>query len=685
MYFKNIKSYDDLKTQYRKLAIQNHPDMGGKVETMQEINNEYDALFFIWKRKSNIETKETAASTRSEFYTQNGWKGENYNRNTSLKDIAKIVRNYVKLQYPTFRFSITTHYASMCQELNIYLTEAPFDIIKHESEWNEDEKLKAWRKEKEGFGKSIYYRDDISTMFADIDSFVRSYNREDCDSMIDYFDVDFYYFGVRVADGEHPIKIVPRTARIGNANYRDKGITISNNKPKDHTEQPKTAYTYTITEDTDTRDNSKIWLVKINEKLSKDEYITVNQQIKTIGGYYSRFKHAFLFKAEPFEALKNLFENQKQQTEDQEQHTVKNAKQEQKQSDNSTIKAKIEKQIESNNKRIEQLSGDYKTNTYKRMREQDGRDSKKEAFIVDNKILNYLELTLDERPLTILESAMLVGSFRDSIHSYYLRHTAFNKPDHGTALKEICYPEYNREYPDSWWNQEVPKERKRLEKANIKNTEQLIQAVEEYGKILDVVLNQSPTNKTEQQIKKMERELKMCQKGDIQFTPSEICEQIVSMAELDCDRKVLEPEAGIGNIADEIKKYTNNIDVCEQRFDFCELLKLKGYNIVSHDFLEYQSEPIYDAVIMNPPFANNQDIEHLKHAYSMLKTGGTLVCVTSPHWSFANDSKSIDFRNWLDSQDYEQQELESGTFEMTGVRSMVLVIRKHEQQEEQTA
>lgn len=685
MYFKNIKSYEDLKAQYRKLAMQNHPDMGGKVETMQEINNEYDALFIIWKRRSNVETKETAASTRSEFYTQNGWKGDNYNSNRSLKDVAKIVRNYVKLQYPTFRFSITTHYASMCQELEVYLTQAPFDIRKPKSEWNENEKLKAWRKEQEYKEDSIFYRDDVQEMFADIDSFVNSYNRSDCDSMTDYFDVDFYYFGVKPAAGDQPLKIVPRTARIGNANYRDKGITVSNSKPQDCIKQPKTTYTYTITEDTDTRDNSKIWLVKINEKLSKDEYITVKQQIKTIGGYYSRFKHAFLFKAEPSEPLKNLFKNQEQQTVNREQNTVKTAKQEQKQLDNSAIKTKIEKQIESNNKKIEQLSGDYRTNTYKRMREQDSRDAKKEAFIVDNKILNYLKSTLEERALTILESAMLVGSFRDSIHSYYLRHEAFKKPDHGTALKEICYPEYNREYPDSWWNQEVPKERKRLEKANIKNTEQLIQAVEEYGKILDTVLNQSPINKADQQIKKMERELKMCQKGDIQFTPSEIAEQIVSMAELDYNSKVLEPEAGIGNIADEIKKYTRNIDVCEQRMDFCELLKLKGYNIVSNDFLEYQPEPIYDAVIMNPPFANNQDIEHLKHAYTMLKTGGTLVCVTSPHWSFANDSKSIDFRNWLDLQDYEQQELESGTFEMTGVRSMVLVIRKHEQQEEQTA
>ena len=62
-------------------------------------------------------------------------------------------------------------------------------------------------------------------------------------------------------------------------------------------------YTYEITEDTDTRTNEKIYLVKVAEKLSREEYIKVNQYIKTLGGYYSKFKHAFLFKENPIEKL----------------------------------------------------------------------------------------------------------------------------------------------------------------------------------------------------------------------------------------------------------------------------------------------------------------------------------------------------------------------------------------------
>ena len=62
-------------------------------------------------------------------------------------------------------------------------------------------------------------------------------------------------------------------------------------------------YTYEVTEDTDTRTNEKIYLVKVAEKLSREEYITVNKYMKSLGGYYSKFKHAFLFKENPADKL----------------------------------------------------------------------------------------------------------------------------------------------------------------------------------------------------------------------------------------------------------------------------------------------------------------------------------------------------------------------------------------------
>jgi len=62
-------------------------------------------------------------------------------------------------------------------------------------------------------------------------------------------------------------------------------------------------YTFEVSEDTDTRTNGKIYLVKVAEKLDREEYIKVNQYINSLGGYWSRFKHSFLFKENPTEKL----------------------------------------------------------------------------------------------------------------------------------------------------------------------------------------------------------------------------------------------------------------------------------------------------------------------------------------------------------------------------------------------
>jgi hypothetical protein len=146
---------------------------------------------------------------------------------------------------------------------------------------------------------------------------------------------------------------------------------------------------------------------------------------------------------------------------------------------------------------------------------------------------------------------------------------------------------------------------------------------------------------------------------------------------------VLEPSAGIGNIADIIKQTTTNIDVVEQMSGFRELLQLKGYNLVGYDFLECATLNLYDAIIMNPPFSDEQ--RHIKHAYSLLKAGGILVSITSPHWTFARDKASQEFKNWVEDENSFTLDLESGTFEMTGVASKILVIEKREQTEQQTA
>jgi len=53
MYFERCNDLNELKAAYKKLAMRHHPDMGGDVRTMQEINAEYDRMFLLLKAKQN--------------------------------------------------------------------------------------------------------------------------------------------------------------------------------------------------------------------------------------------------------------------------------------------------------------------------------------------------------------------------------------------------------------------------------------------------------------------------------------------------------------------------------------------------------------------------------------------------------------------------------------------------------
>ena len=216
-------------------------------------------------------------------------------------------------------------------------------------------------------------------------------------------------------------------------------------------------------------------------------------------------------------------------------------------------------------------------------------------------------------------------------------------------------------------------ERKRLARMGIESVEELRAYLREYYLYRYAGQSVDPKQKA---IKQLERKYRLEQKGDVNFTPKDIVLEMIELTDIDSSSRVLEPSAGIGYIADEVRKITENVDCIEWCNSYSELLKLKGHNVVGNDFLKFEKANYYDTIIMNPPFSNNSDIIHLKHAYNILKTGGKLVCITSRHWTFAEDKKSQEFREWFSSMDGQSIELEAGVFEMTNVRTNIVVISK---------
>jgi len=53
------ETLEELKAQYRKLAMEHHPDKGGDTEEMKAINAEYDALFTLLKDVHKTKDGET--------------------------------------------------------------------------------------------------------------------------------------------------------------------------------------------------------------------------------------------------------------------------------------------------------------------------------------------------------------------------------------------------------------------------------------------------------------------------------------------------------------------------------------------------------------------------------------------------------------------------------------------------
>jgi predicted RNA methylase len=324
----------------------------------------------------------------------------------------------------------------------------------------------------------------------------------------------------------------------------------------------------------------------------------------------------------------------------------------------SKLSKKIEGQIVSLQKKIDALSGDYLTNTWKRQQEQKHRDKQIEQYRTYQQVLQYLAEEDCCRYLTTLEEALLTGTIFELMR-YYLANKKYGEENPHIITRKIQFPESDEAF------------KKRLQKAGIYDTRSLYSAVNEFERLLQNSVI-APNPKAEK-LRDMVFEARLSQSGDTQFTPEPMADHLIKLAGISAESKVLEPSAGIGSIADRVKKVTSNVDCVELMRSFQEILRLKEHNVIGGNLFDLEAEPVYDVVIMNPPFS--EECRHIRHAFGFLKPGGTLVSVCCSRIEASKRREYMEFQEWLCRRYYQIHET-TGKFEMTETNVKILVIPK---------
>lgn len=174
-----------------------------------------------------------------------------------------------------------------------------------------------------------------------------------------------------------------------------------------------------------------------------------------------------------------------------------------------------------------------------------------------------------------------------------------------------------------------------------------------------------------QRIARLEREVLWLRLPGFFPTPLPVAERLLDLAAIAPGMTVLEPSAGTGTLADAIRRRCPiaSVSVIEWQHSLVEVLQRKEYDVISRDFLTFplpEHLPArFDRIVMNPPFEQEQDIAHVRHATSLLMPGGRVVAIIS-EGAFVRQSRGAQaFRQWLAEHQGVTEVVPAGAFAQT--------------------
>jgi predicted RNA methylase len=152
-------------------------------------------------------------------------------------------------------------------------------------------------------------------------------------------------------------------------------------------------------------------------------------------------------------------------------------------------------------------------------------------------------------------------------------------------------------------------------------------------------------------------------------TPDDVVEDLFKIASILPGQRLLEPSAGMGGLAKKAADIVgqNNVHCVEIEPARANQLRLMGFpHVITGDFLKMDPDPIYDGVLMNPPFGRGLEFLHVEHAMKFVKPGGTVTAIVSPHYLVSNYAAAKSFREKVEAACVNRVEVDPGRFKASG-------------------
>lgn len=158
-------------------------------------------------------------------------------------------------------------------------------------------------------------------------------------------------------------------------------------------------------------------------------------------------------------------------------------------------------------------------------------------------------------------------------------------------------------------------------------------------------------------------------------TPPAVVARLVDLADVQPGMRVLEPSAGSGAIAAAVAARGAMVDCIERDPGYAAELAAAdvAQALTVADFLAVPPQPVYDRVVMNPPFTQGADMAHVQHALRFLAPGGLLVSVMS--WTVTeHEPRTAGFRDLVEAHSGTVEAIGAGAFAESGTAIPTVIV-----------